>query len=95
MPIPKTRQELVHLIDTSYSQLMLELARVDAQTAEKRCSEEWTLRELLAARVWWTQAVLGWIETGSRKLPISLPKEGYSWKETPRLNAHVIHAARE
>jgi hypothetical protein len=57
--------------------------------------DDWTIKELLAVRVWWVEALLGWIQKGRRgKTPVT-PAPGYRWKETPRLNADIVGAARK
>ena len=58
------------------------------------CVDGWTVKDLLAVRVWWTENVVGWIETGrSGEVPIT-PAAGYKWQETPRLNADIVRAAQ-
>jgi hypothetical protein len=73
----------------------VELERVGPREANLPCVDDWTIKELLAVRVWWVEALLAWIQTGKRgKTPVT-PAPGYTWKETPRLNADIVQAARE
>lgn len=58
------------------------------------CVDDWTVKDLLAVRVWWTENVIDWIEAGQRgEVPLT-PAEGYRWKETPRLNADIVKKSR-
>lgn len=58
------------------------------------CVDDWTVKDLLAVRVWWTENVIDWIEAGQRgEVPLT-PAEGYRWKETPRLNADIVRKSR-
>jgi hypothetical protein len=86
MPIPKTRQEL--------SELLRELDNANPKVAQLRCVDDWTVKDLLAVRAWWTENVLDWIEAGRRGESPTAPAPGYTWKETPRLNADVVEAAK-
>ena len=56
--------------------------------------DDWSAKDLLSVRLWWTEHVVEWIETGRRgEVPVT-PAPGYRWKETPRLNADIVAAAR-
>ena len=55
---------------------------------------DWTVKELLAVRTWWTENVVAWIvEWRNGRSPIT-PAQGYRWKETPRLNNDIARRAR-
>ena len=45
-------------------------------------------------RAWWSDRVIEWIEAGRRGDTPTTPAPGYSWNETPRLNADLVEAAR-
>jgi hypothetical protein len=94
MPIPKTRQELSELLMSSFSKLLRELDNANPKVAQLRCVDDWTVKDLLAVRTWWTENVLDWIEAGRRGESPTAPAPGYTWKETPRLNADVVEAAK-
>ena len=94
MPIPKTRKELTELVTTSFAKLRTELDDGGSALAELPCVDDWSVRELLAVRAWWTERVVDWIEAGRRGEIPTTPAEGYSWKETPRLNADLVQAVR-
>lgn len=94
MPIPTTRTELVGLVQTSWEKLATELDAAGAQVADLVCVDDWTAKDLLSVRAWWTERVVDWIEAGRRGEQPVTPACGYRWRETPRLNADVVEAAR-
>ena len=58
--------------------------------AEIPCVDEWSVKDLLEVRAWWTERVIDWVEAGKRgETPIT-PAPGYRWNETPRLNNDVV-----
>lgn len=94
MPIPRTRTDLTEQLDSTFSKLRIELDNGGSRLGSLPCIEDWTVKDLLAVRVWWTENVVDWVEAGRRgETPIT-PAEGYKWKETPRLNADIVKAAR-
>jgi hypothetical protein len=94
MPIPKTRDELTELVESSWEKLRRELDEAGPKVAQLNCVDDWTVKDLLAVRAWWTESVLDWIDAGRRGESPTLPAPGYSWRETPRLNADIVEAAR-
>ena len=95
MAIPSTRAELLEQITTAYRKLKTDLDRGGPAIAGVVCVDDWTVKDLLAVRVWWTTSVVQWIERGGRGEPLDLPAPGYSWKETPRLNAAIVANGRD
>lgn len=90
MPIPQTRQELVDQIETAFAKLNAELLDIDVELADRICVDDWSIKDLLAVRLWWTRNVLNWVEKGQQgKVPVT-PAKGYRWHETPRLNDAVV-----
>ena len=73
----------------------MELERVGPREARLPCVDDWTVKDLLAVRAWWVEALLRWIQTGKRGNNPVTPAPGYRWKETPRLNADIVRAARK
>ncbi len=94
MPIPKKRSELTDLVTTAASKLLRELDEAGPEIGRLRCVDDWTVKDLLVVRAWWTESVLSWIEAGKRGESFSLPAHGYRWTETPRLNSDLVAAAR-
>ena len=58
MPIPKTRAELTNQIRTSYAKLRTELDAPGSSIAELPCVDDWSVKDLLAVRTWWTEHVI-------------------------------------
>lgn len=94
MPIPKTRQELVDQTRSAIQKLQAELAAGGPRIGSLPCIDDWTVKDLLAVRVWWTEAVLSWIDLGRRGESPITPAEGYRWNQTPRLNQDLVKASR-
>ena len=94
MPIPSTRADLVEQVGSSFGKLRTELDSAGARAGSLPCVDDWTVRDLLAVRCWWTESVVDWIEAGRRGESPTTPAEGYGWHETPRLNAAIVEAAR-
>ena len=94
MPIPTTRAELTDMVTSTWNKLAVDLERVDAEVAEAVCVDEWTVREMLSVRVWWTESVLDWVDAGKRGERPVTPAPGYEWRETPRLNADIVEKSR-
>ena len=93
MPIPRTRSELTDLVETSFAKLRQELEQAGPGLARLPCVEDWSVKDLLAVRAWWTESVVDWIEAGRRGETPVTPAAGYAWRETPRLNADTVAKA--
>jgi hypothetical protein len=94
MPIPTTREETTRLVTTSFNTLMAELDSIQSDVGSLECVNGWTVKDVLALRSWWTTSLADWIETGAAGGNLDLPAEGYTWRETPRLNADVVTRSR-
>ncbi|MGB0716164.1 MAG: ClbS/DfsB family four-helix bundle protein [Phycisphaerae bacterium] len=90
MPIPSSRQELIQQVTLAFNKLYAELEDTKPSAGDLPCIDDWTIKDLLAVRAWWTDEVVAWIEAGRQgEIPVT-PAKGYSWNETPRLNAAVV-----
>ena len=96
MPGPTTRAELLDLIASSYAKLRDEIDAAEPRAASLICfpEQDWTLHDVLAVRAWWTESVIEWIEAGRRGETFETPAPGFSWHETPELNARSVAAER-
>ncbi len=94
MPIPRTRDELIEQIESSFARLQAELDAAGPRAGSLHCVDNWSVRDLLAVRVWWTENVVDWIEAGRRGESPVTPAQGYRWRETPRLNNDIVKRAR-
>lgn len=90
MSIPRTRTELTSQVHSSYTKLRAELDAAGPSIAELPCVDEWSVKDLLAVRTWWTEHVIDWVEAGVRGETPVTPAPGYRWSETPRLNKDVV-----
>ena len=95
MPIPRTRKELVSLVTTSFEKLREQLDDLGSGLSDLPCVDDWSVKDLLAVRAWWTEHVVEWIEAGERGESPITPAPGYRWNETPRLNADVVREAQK
>lgn len=92
--IPKSRRHLLEMTRTNFEKLRLEIDQAGPRLASLPCTNEWNVKELLAVRAWWTEAVIEWVRLGQEgKTPIT-PAEGYRWNETPRLNSGIARSAK-
>jgi len=94
MPIPTTRNELVQLVETTFRKLREELDAAGPDVADLPCVDDWSIKDLLAVRAWWTESIIEWVEAGRRGESPITPAPGYRWNETPRLNAEIVRDAR-
>jgi hypothetical protein len=94
MAIPNTRAELRDQTCSTFEKLRSELEAAGPRVGGLICVDEWSVKDLLAVRAWWTENVIDWIEAGRRGEIPTTPAGGYRWNETPRLNADVVEAAR-
>lgn len=94
MPIPRTRAELTRYVRSTFEKLRDELDAAGANAGSIHCIDDWSVKDLLAVRAWWTENVIDWIEAGQRGEHPVTPAEGYRWKETPKLNADVVKKSR-
>lgn len=87
--IPQDRNHLVQLIDSEFAklwQLIEPLTKADAETG---VDDEFTIKDLIAIRVWWSGAVVKWIKAGLAGKTVAIPAKGYNWRQTPALNAKI------
>lgn len=93
--IPQSRDHLLDMVQTSFAKLADELDAAGPDVAALPCVDDWSVKDLLAVRAWWTESVVRWIDEGREAESLELPAAGYRWQETPRLNAAIVEQARE
>ncbi len=93
MPIPTSREQLIEIVQSSFEKLDRELAEAGPDIGDLPCVDDWTIKDLMAVRAWWTASVVEWIEKGKSGADPSLPAPGYGWRETPRLNDTIVREA--
>ena len=94
MAIPKTRKELLEQLVPAWEKLDDELRNAGSNIGDLPCIDAWTVKDLLAVRVWWTRSVIDWVEAWRKGDNPVTPKEGYRWQETPRLNDDIVAASK-
>ena len=94
MPIPQTRNELLDQVRSSFAKLSTELETAGPRGGNQTCIDDWTVKDVLAVRAWWTERVVEWIDAGQRGTTSAIPAEGYSWRQTPQLNEAVVKKSR-
>ncbi|MFA4927956.1 MAG: ClbS/DfsB family four-helix bundle protein [Patulibacter sp.] len=96
MPAPLTREELETQVRAAHRRLSAELADVErAGESTLPCADDWTVKDVVAVRVAWAEMTRRWIEAGLRGEHPPTPAAGYSWRDTPRLNAAIVARERE
>ena len=50
MPIPTSRKQLVEMVESSFKRLDLELRGAGRKIGELECTDNWTIKDLLAVR---------------------------------------------
>jgi hypothetical protein len=94
VPIPASRAEVSDLVRVSFEKLRVELDRGGRELGNLPCVDDWTVKDLLAVRAWWTDHVVLWVRAGQRGECPTTPAPSYGWNETPRLNADIVRRAR-
>lgn len=92
MPIPTTRRELAERIEGSFDKLTTTLDAGGRRLGTRMCTDDWSVKDVLAVRSWWTESICDWIEAGQRGDTFALPAEDYRWNQTPGLNQGVVRA---
>lgn len=62
MAIPATREDLRDQVVDRFEKLWAEIEKVDDELAELVCVDDWSIRDLLAVRAWWTERVVTTID---------------------------------
>ncbi|MEO0478945.1 MAG: ClbS/DfsB family four-helix bundle protein [Planctomycetota bacterium] len=92
--IPRTREDLLQGLSRAFDKLQATLDEAGPRSSGLLCVEDWSLRDLLAVRVWWAESIADWIEAGRTNTTLDLPAPGYAWRETPRLNDDIVRRSK-
>ena len=93
--IPKNRKHLNELIEKNFDNLMSELKNLENNQFDLKCDENFTIRDIIAIRIWWSESVVKWIEKGKLGKHFDLPAKGYNWRETPALNQSIAEKSKK
>lgn len=93
MPGPSSRKELLDELERAQQRFEAVLDECGDGIGQLICVDDWTVRDLLAVRLWWVRSTGDWIEAGLRGARPDLPARGYGWRDTPALNASVVRRA--
>lgn len=90
MPRPSNKNDLVVAAETSYRQLLELLSMFSREQLSMEFSfphRDRCVRDVLAHLHEWQVLFLDWYAAGMDERLVLMPAPGFSWKETPRLNA--------
>ena len=93
--IPKNRQDLQALLDRNFARLLDAVDDLSPQDARLMCDEQFSIKDILAVRLWWADAVTHWVQAGKRGERVAIPAEGYTWRQTPELNLCTARKSRK
>lgn len=91
MSVPSNKQELLIAIETSYTRLVSDLARVTPEQAKSKTMEGhakgtmMSVHDLVAYLAGWNELVLKWCERRDKGLVVDFPETGFKWNELGRL----------
>ena len=88
--IPKDREHLLDLITANYRKLWKLIGTMDEEQSKLMVDEDFSIKDLIVIRVWWLQAVQGWIKKGQQGLSFPLPAKDFNWQQTPALNRQTV-----
>ncbi|MGC0051770.1 ClbS/DfsB family four-helix bundle protein [Brucella pituitosa] len=91
MAVPATKQELLAAIETNYTRLVLDLARVTPEQAMENTMEGhakgtmMSVHNLVSYLVGWNELVLKWCALSDEGRPVEFPETGFRWNELGKL----------
>lgn len=92
--IPRDRTHLISLIDSQFAKLWDLIEALTKNEALYKVDDDFTIKDLIAIRVWWSSAVLKWVKAGQEGKTITIPAKGFTWRDTPALNSKIAEESR-
>lgn len=92
--IPRDRLHLIALIDSQFAKLWDLIEPLTKDEALFTVDDDFTIKDLIAIRVWWSAALVKWIKAGQKNKTMAIPAEGYTWRDTPALNREIAQESR-
>lgn len=90
VPRPTTRAQLLEQAETEFTRVFDAVEAVPASHREiPGACEAWSVKDLLAHLDAWHGMFLSWEEAGSSGAKPEMPAPGFSWSDTPALNARL------
>lgn len=92
MPRPQSKSELQTLSQKNYEQLLLFVANLPDEKREKEFPEgtmNRNIRDIIGHLHHWHLLFFNWYEIGMEGKKPAIPKEGYTFADTPRLNREI------
>lgn len=92
MPRPQSKSELQTLSQKNYEQLLLFIANLPDEKREKEFPEgtmNRNIRDIIGHLHHWHLLFFNWYEIGMEGKKPAIPKEGYTFADTPRLNREI------
>jgi hypothetical protein len=90
MPRPRSKPELLAAASDEFDGLRRLAVSIDeAERDNPGLCDSWSLKDILAHLDAWHRMFLDWEAHGRRGEVIPMPAEGYTWTDTPALNARI------
>ncbi len=92
MPRPQSKSELQTLSQKNYEQLLLFITNLPDEKREKEFPEgtmNRNIRDIIGHLHHWHLLFFNWYEIGMEGKKPAIPKEGYTFADTPRLNREI------
>lgn len=92
MPKPKTKQELLIANEADYNELRLlvaDFSDTNRNTEFPFVHRDRNLRDVFAHLFEWQSMMLNWYKSGMAGETPVMPAPGFTWRETPALNAVI------
>ncbi len=87
---PTNRAELLRAARVEYERLWVAVESVDAGRRERHgACGDWSVKDLLAHLDAWHEMTMTWDRVGSAGEIPDVPAPGYTWSQTPALNAEI------
>lgn len=87
MAVPKSKQELLEAIESSFNKLYTDLQSIPVQNVNlqeiegHKSNTMMSVHNLVSYLVGWNELVLKWVKKSEAQEPISFPEEGYKWNQ--------------
>lgn len=86
MAIPKNKDELLKVLESSYSKLRMEILEIPESLSRKKTIHgDVSVCDVLAYQIGWGNLFLSWYAAGKKNEIPAMPREGYKWNELGKL----------